>query len=145
MAEIIDLSQEIFSGMPTYHSLPPVTISTYATHEQWDKIENPRTQTPSVLNLEMSEHTGTHVDALNHMGIKFSSGSIDRMPLSIFYTEGICIDLSHKGLQELINTQDLKTALEKAIFRSRKEILFYFIPIIIGNTTVPRIGEKVLD
>ncbi|SIO23291.1 cyclase family protein [Algoriphagus halophilus] len=120
MAEIIDLSQEIYSGMPTYHSLPPVTISTYSTHEQWDKIENPSTQTPSVLNLEMSEHTGTHVDALNHMGREFSSGSIDRMPLSMFYTEGVCLDLSHKGLQELISTQDLIAALEKSDLQIKK-------------------------
>lgn len=120
MAEIIDLSQEIYSGMPTYHSLPQVTISTYATHEQWDKIDNPTTHTPSVLNLEMSEHTGTHVDALNHMGREFSSGSIDRMPLSMFYTEGICLDLSHKGLQELINTQDLRAGLEKSDLQIKK-------------------------
>ncbi|WP_255502008.1 cyclase family protein [Algoriphagus sp. AK58] len=96
MVEIIDLSQEIFVGMPVYHGLPEVQMSIHATHEQWDKIPNPTTMTPSVYRLELSEHTGTHVDALSHMGRSFAGQSIDTMPLSMFYTEGICLDFSHK-------------------------------------------------
>jgi kynurenine formamidase len=32
----------------------------------------------------------------------------------MFYTEGICLDLSHKGLQELIEVADLEHALSEA-------------------------------
>ncbi|MCH7403738.1 cyclase family protein [Belliella kenyensis] len=71
MGEIIDLSQEIYSGMPVFNGLPKVHISVYATHEQWEGIPNPKTSTPSVKKLEFGEHTGTHVDALSHMGIKY--------------------------------------------------------------------------
>lgn len=110
MTEIIDLSQEIYSGMPVYKSLPSVEMSVYATHEEWDKVENPTTKTPAVYKLEMSEHTGTHVDALNHMGQSFAGKSIDTMPLSMFYTEGICLDLSGFGLEELIDKEDLQKA-----------------------------------
>jgi len=112
--EIIDLSQEIHDGMPVYKSLSPVSMRVYATHELWDGDKNPTTQTPSVHQITMSEHTGTHVDALNHMDRKNAGESIDTMPLSMFFTEGICLDFSYKGLQELITTEDIKEACLKA-------------------------------
>ncbi|MEO0526225.1 MAG: cyclase family protein [Bacteroidota bacterium] len=110
MPEIIDLSQEIFDGMPVYKSLPPVKISIHASHEEWDGDKNSDTVTPSIYKMEMGEHTGTHVDALNHMAREFREHSIDTMPLSMFYTEGICLDLSRKGLKSLIEVPDLKEA-----------------------------------
>jgi kynurenine formamidase len=60
------------------------------------------------------EHIGKHVDALNHMARQYREQSIDTMPLTIFYTEGICLDLSHKGLRELIEPADLERALCEA-------------------------------
>lgn len=64
--------------------------------------------------MSFSEHTGTHVDALNHMARPYRDQSIDTMPLSMFYTEGICLDLSRKGLLELIEVSDLEKALSEA-------------------------------
>jgi len=37
------------------------------------------------------------------------------MPLTMFYTEGICLDLSYKGLRELIEPADLERALADAV------------------------------
>ncbi len=114
MVEIVDLSQEIYNGMPVFKGLPQVKISIHATHEQWERIEDATTRTPSVLKMELGEHTGTHVDALNHMGSMYSEQSIDTMPLSMFYTEGICLDFTHKGLSELITTQEIESSLKDA-------------------------------
>jgi kynurenine formamidase len=114
MLEIIDLSQEIYSGMPVYHGLPEVKISVYASHEQWDGIAGNDVVSPAVNLLEMGEHTGTHVEALNHMARQYRGQSIDSMPLRMFYTEGICLDLSDKGLRELIEPADLERALSTA-------------------------------
>ncbi|MFY7672502.1 cyclase family protein [Tenacibaculum sp. MEBiC06402] len=127
MTEIIDLSQEIYEGMPVYKSLPQVTMTVHNTHEQWDNEENPQTKTPAVYKLEMGEHTGTHVDAINHMAKEYKGQSIDTMPLSMFYTEGICIDLSYKGFQELITIEDVKDALLKDNLEIKKgdTILLY--------------------
>ncbi|MEQ9164609.1 MAG: cyclase family protein [Fulvivirga sp.] len=113
MPEIIDLSQEIYSGMPVFKKLPQVSISMYVSHEEWMGIENSEKQTPSVNLLEMGEHSGTHVDALNHMSIEHEGKSIDTMPLSMFYTEGICLDLSEKQPQELIEINELVNACDK--------------------------------
>jgi kynurenine formamidase len=96
MLEIIDLSQEIFSGKPVFSGLPEVKISVYASHEEWDGITGSDVITPAVNRLEMGEHTGTHVDAISHIARQYRGQSIDTMPLSMFYTEGICLDLSHK-------------------------------------------------
>jgi len=114
MVEIIDMSQEIFSGMPVFSGLPQVKISVYATHEEWDGITGSDVISPAVNRLEMGEHTGTHVDALNHMARQYRGQSIDTMPLSMFYTEGICLDLSHKNLRDLIEPADLEQALSVA-------------------------------
>jgi len=111
MPEIIDLTQEIYSGMPVFPGLPEVGITIHVTHEQWDGITDSASLSPAVNRLEMGEHTGTHVDAFNHMARQFRGQSIDTMPLTMFYTEGLCLDLSDKGLRELIEQSDLERAL----------------------------------
>ena len=111
MLEIIDLSQEIFTGMPVFPSLPEVKITVHQSHEQLDGVTDSDVVSPAVNLLEFGEHTGTHVDAINHMAREYRGQSIDTMPLTMFYTEGVCLDLSHKGLMELIETADLERAL----------------------------------
>lgn len=114
MTEIIDLSQEIFAGMPVFAGLPEVKITLHASHEEWDGLTGSETVSPAVYRLELGEHTGTHVDALNHMARPYRDQSIDTMPLTMFYTEGLCLDLSPKGRRELIEPGDLAQALAAA-------------------------------
>jgi kynurenine formamidase len=114
MLEIIDLSQEIFAGMPVFPGLPEVEITVHASHEQWDGIVESDVVSPAVNRLVLGEHTGTHVDAINHMARQYRGQSIDTMPLTMFYTEGICLDLSQKGLLDLIEPEDLERALSAA-------------------------------
>jgi kynurenine formamidase len=111
MVEIIDLSQEIYAGMPVFPSLPEVKITIHQSHEELDGITGSDVISPAVNLLELGEHTGTHVDAINHMARQYRGQSIDTMPLCMFYTEGICLDLSEKGLLELIEVVDLERAL----------------------------------
>ena len=120
MFEIIDLSQEIFTGMPVFPGLPEVYITMHVSHEQWDGITDSDAVSPAVNRLELSEHTGTHVDAINHMARQYRGRSIDTMPLSMFYTEGICLDLSHKRLRELIEIADMERALSQAKLEIKK-------------------------
>ena len=127
MGEIIDLSQEIFSGMPVYKGLPEVKMTVHNSHEEWEGITDSNTITPSVYKLELGEHTGTHVDALNHMARQYKEQSIDTMPLSMFYTEGICLDFSHKGLKELIEASEIEEACKNEGLEIKKgdTILLY--------------------
>ena len=114
MLEIIDLSQEIFAGMPVFHGLPEVKMTIYASHEEWEGIQDSAVVSPAVHKLEMGEHTGTHVDAISHMAAQYRGQSIDTLPLTMFYTEGLCLDLSHKGVRALIEPADLEIALAQA-------------------------------
>ncbi len=114
MVEIIDLSQEIFSGMPVFPGLPEVEITVHQSHEQLDGIIDSDVVSPAVNRLELGEHTGTHVDAINHMAREYRGQSIDTMPLTMFYTEGICLDLSCKGLLDLIEPADLERSISEA-------------------------------
>lgn len=127
MPEIIDLSQEIYSGMPVYKGLPPVKIEMHASHEEWSGESIPDHPTPAVNRLDMGEHTGTHVDAINHMGKPYASQSIEKMPLSTFYTSGFCLDFSHKGLQELIEPAEISEACQVAnqTLQPGDTVLFY--------------------
>lgn len=120
MHDIIDLSQEIYAGMAVHKVLPEVKINMHSSHEEWEGITDSKIVSPSVNNLEFSEHTGTHVDALNHMTRQNKGQSIDVMPLSMFYTEGICLNFSHKGLRELIEASELKEACYKEGLEIRK-------------------------
>jgi kynurenine formamidase len=114
MPEIIDLSQEIYPGMPVFSGHPQVEITLHASHEEWDGITASEIVSPAVNRLVFGEHTGTHVDAISHMARHYRGQSIDTMPLTMFYTEGICLNLSHKGLKELIESADLLQALIQA-------------------------------
>lgn len=127
MPEIIDLSQEIYDGMPVYKGLPEVKIDSYASHEEWEGIVNATSSTPSVNKLEMGEHTGTHVDALNHMSRANKGQSIDTMPLSMFYTEGVCLDFSQKQLRELIEPEEIENASLEAgiVIKKGDTVLIY--------------------
>ena len=141
MLEIIDLSQDIFTGMPVFPSLPQVEITMHASHEEWDGITDSEIVSPAVNRLELGEHTGTHVDAINHMARQFRGQSIDTMPLTMFYTEGICLNLSHKGLRELIETVDLEHALSEAESGNQAgRNCIYFIRIIIAARLARTIG-----
>jgi kynurenine formamidase len=127
MVEIIDLSQELFTGMPVFPGMPEVNITVHISHEEWDDIPESDVISPAVNRLEFGEHTGTHVDAINHMARQYRAQSIDTMPLAMFYTEGICLDLSHKGLRELIEPADLQHALSRDDLEIKRgdTVLFY--------------------
>ena len=127
MTEIIDLSQEIYTGMPVFPGLPEVKITMHVSHEAWDGITDSEVVSPAVNRLELGEHTGTHVDALNHMARQYRGQSIERMPLTMFYTEGLCLDLSYKGPRELIEPADLERALSEADLEIKEEdtVLLY--------------------
>lgn len=125
--KIIDLSQEIFPGMPVFNGHPEVTMKPAVTHEQRDGIENPTTVSPVVHEIVLGEHTGTHVDAINHFARIHIGKSIDKMPLEQFYTEGICLDFSRKKLLEFIEVDEIKAELKregKEIWKG-DTVLFY--------------------
>ncbi len=78
MIEIIDLSQDIYPGMDVFSGHPAVIITPHIFHKGTENSTGGTSPLPAVNRLEMGEHTGTHVDAFNHMAPQFHDQSIDR-------------------------------------------------------------------
>ena len=62
--KVIDLSQEIFQGMSVFPMHQPTFIMTNMTHEENMKNTGSKTLGFSARNLLISEHGGTHCDAV---------------------------------------------------------------------------------
>ncbi|MGL5756652.1 MAG: cyclase family protein [Paraclostridium sp.] len=109
--KIIDLSQEIFQGMSVFPMHQPTFIMTNMTHEENMKKTGSKTLGFSARNLLISEHGGTHCDAV--WEYKPSGETIENMPLDYFCGSAICINLSHIPYSRYIEVSDIKDALNK--------------------------------
>lgn len=109
----VDLSREIYHRTPTHPSHPPVVQTVWYDHDEV-KIAGQTRFTSKALYLSMSDHAGTHVDAPNHFNPDSKAHSIDQVPLENFYTEAICLDLSHVPLKHEITVAEMQTALAKS-------------------------------
>jgi len=113
MPKIIDLTQEIYQGMPVYPGHQKTIIWTHHTHE--DTVKNFEGgfsyQSRSLL---LSDHGPTHVDALSHLDPRPEAPSIDKMALDTFYGPATCVDVSHKKPHEYISAAEMDEALAKS-------------------------------
>lgn len=80
--KVIDLSQEIYQGMSVFPMHQPTFIMTNMTHEENMKRTGSKTLGFSARNLLISEHGGTHSDAV--WEYKSSGKTIENMPLEYF-------------------------------------------------------------
>lgn len=110
--KVIDLSQEIFEGMSVFPMHQPTFIMTNMTHEENMKKTGSKSLGFSARNLLISEHGGTHCDAV--WEYKPSGETIENMPLEYFFGSAICIDLSNIPYSRYIETDDIKNALKNA-------------------------------
>lgn len=117
MPEFIDLSREIFHRTATHPSHPPVIVTVWNDHSE-KKVAGNTTFSSKALSLAISDHAGTHVDAPVHFDPRPGALTIDQVPLEKFYTEAICLDLSHVPLRHAITVAEL----EAALVASRQEI-----------------------
>jgi kynurenine formamidase len=108
--KIVDLTREIYQGMPLWpgHQLPFVV--TNQTHEGYKQ----RWHTDfgfEAHNWLLSEHTGTHTDAIFEYDP--AGSTLDTMPLEYYYGSAIALDLSAVRHPDFI-TADVLVAAEEA-------------------------------
>ena len=113
MPKLIDLSQEIYQGMQIYPGHQKTVMWMHATHEETAKNFEGGFSFQS-MGLLLCDHGPTHVDALSHLDDRPEAPSIDQMPLSTFYGEAVCIDISHRKAHEYITAADLDQACTTA-------------------------------
>ena len=109
---LIDLSQELFDGAPVFPGHPQTKIVLV------DTFESTRTRYTegygyTTEKIDMSTHGTTHVDSISHIDPSPGAPSIDRIPLDWFWTEAICLDLSHLPPKTYYTTKMIEDALAK--------------------------------
>lgn len=107
--QLIDLSRDIHHMMQRLPNHPSVIVTTYSTHDEIREAEGV-TFSSATLALALGDHAGTHVDAPAHFDASPGANTIDRMPLENFFTEAVCLDLSHKPLKSDVSIEDLEQA-----------------------------------
>lgn len=124
--QFVDLSREIHHRAPTHPSHPPVVMSVWYDHDEV-KTAGATRFTSKALYLLLSDHAGTHVDAPCHFNPDQNAPSIDQVPLENFYTEAICLDLSHVPLKHQITVAEMEEALAKSgeVIKPRDTVLLH--------------------
>jgi kynurenine formamidase len=104
--QVIDLTQEIYQGMPVHVRHQKTFIFTNISREEYEKLVGYPFHT---RNLLLNEHGPTHADAL----AEFLPGgpTIDEMSLDYFYGPAICLDLSQVTPERYIEAGDLEKAV----------------------------------
>lgn len=116
--KVIDLSQEIYQGMSVFPMHQPTFIMTNMTHEENMKRTGSKTLGFSARNLLISEHGGTHSDAV--WEYKSSGKTIENMPLEYFFGSAICIDLSNIPYSRCIEIKDIEISLKESNLQIEK-------------------------
>src|SRR4030067_2590096 len=98
MRRIIDLSQDIYEGMPGFPGYPEVKIQEHGSvsgsmgftigEYRWNAV-----------SIVMTDHHGTHVDAPYHLNPK--GKKIHEMPAEQFITEAVVLNLSRRTALEI--------------------------------------------
>ena len=131
---LIDLSRDIEHKMQRLPNHPMVSISYFTTHEEKREADGYMFSSAVTL-LNMGDHSGTHVDAPLHFDERPGAKGIDEMPLENFFTEAVCLDLSHKELKTELN-QAAKAAIthdpELRTYAERK-LKYKAYPLVLNN------------
>src|SRR5262245_17890772 len=110
---LIDLSQEIYQGMPVYAGHLKTVIWEHASHEEIaPSFEGGFSY--ATRGLLLSDHGPTHVDALAHLDPAPSAPTIELMGLEHFYGPGTCIDVSDARAHTDITPERLQQATRDA-------------------------------
>jgi kynurenine formamidase len=106
--KVIDLTRQIYQGMPLWpgHQLPFTMIN--QTHDGF-KERFGTTFGFEAHNWLMSEHTGTHTDAIFEYDPQ--GADLDQMPLEYYYGSAICLDVSDTRHPDWITAKVLEAAL----------------------------------
>ncbi len=110
---LIDLSRDIEHKMAVLPNHPQVVVAPFSTHDEV-RVADGYSFTTATMALVLGDHAGTHVDAPKHFNADPHAMAIDQVPLENFFTEAVCLDLSHKPLKSDISIEDLERAEQAA-------------------------------
>jgi kynurenine formamidase len=106
---LVDLTQEIYQGMPVFPLHQKTMIFPNISHEESKAKIGFEFATN---NLLINEHGPTHTDATYEFDP--NGQYIDEMPLEYFYGPAVCLDVSHVSPDGYITQRILEDALYKS-------------------------------
>lgn len=123
--KLIDLTQEIYNGMPTFPGDLQTKIWDFHTYDETAAAGAPTGY--ATEGLTFSDHGPTHVDAPKHMDRSPDAPGVADLPLEYFYTEAICLDLSPAPPLASISVDQVRQAFEKSKleFQAGETVLIY--------------------
>ena len=124
--KVIDLSQEIYQGMPVYPGHLKTVIFTHLSHDECKKILGTgfSYETRGIL---LCDHGPTHIDSVSHLSRDPEAESIDQLSLEKCVTSAICLDVSDVPLRTQFGVEKIKEQLDKwgLDIRQGDTVLFY--------------------
>jgi kynurenine formamidase len=112
---LIDLSMEIYQGMPTYPSVAKPFVHELENHEQMARSTGAwqygLTHAPNHCVIVSGDHIGTHLDSWGH--VNPGAPRAEGIPLEYCYGPGVVLDLSHASPGEAISIGDVAVALAR--------------------------------
>ena len=119
MATYIDLSQEIYEGMPVYAG--HLETKVWQHHTFADTAPNFDSDFAyQSLGITFCDHGPTHVDALSHLDPRPGAPTIDVMALDQFCGEGTCLDVSDVAPREYVTAERLERAAGESAVEVRE-------------------------
>ncbi|WP_066452819.1 MULTISPECIES: cyclase family protein [Anaerotruncus] len=109
--KVYDLTQELYMGMPIWPGHVRTVVWTHDTHE--GTLKEPGGYSWESRGIMVSDHGGTHVDAVTHMTDDPAAPSIEQIPLDKFYGTAVCLDVSETDRDGFITPEILDRAEEK--------------------------------
>ena len=113
-SRLIDLTMEIYQGMPTYPSVAKPFVHELENHEQMARStgawEFGLTHAPNHCVIVSGDHIGTHLDSWGH--VKAGAPRAEGIPLEYCYGPGVVLNLSHIAPAEAIGVSDVAAALD---------------------------------
>ena len=124
--KIIDLSQEIYTGMPVYPGHAKTVIWEHMSHgESGRTIGTDFSYQAS--GIMMCDHGPTHIDSVSHLSTDPNAPSVDEIPLEYCVTSAICIDVSDVPPQTQFGPERIEAELKRwnLDIRTGDTVLFY--------------------
>ncbi|HEX9853757.1 MAG TPA: cyclase family protein [Acidimicrobiia bacterium] len=126
MTRLIDLSQEIYTGMKVYPGHLKTVVFQHATHKE----TAPRFEggfSFQTLGFMLNDNGPTHVDSFSHLDPDSEAETIDQMPLDLFFGPAICLDVSHVPVHTDITAEHLDDALASSgLELAPGDMLFFY-------------------
>ena len=143
MARLIDLSQEIYTGMMVYPGHLKTVLFEHATHEETaPRFESGFSfQTKGFL---LNDNGPTHVDSFSHLDPDPSAMTIDQMPLELFYGDALCVDVTGAEPRTDIPVERIERGLADAELEVRPGDIVLFLVIVWLSFLISKILRAIL-